>query len=251
MYVHDSEMQVELLVKIVLGSAFAHKLQFFQGQFYILPPIDMITLNRWVFLIPIAVITVLFIEMMSPGGHPMYFPGMPHPHGPMPPYQPPSGYDYMHNQHRPWNSASSVQHMPPPGVQFGPSVWHSRPDGHSRTEGLVRPDGLARPEGMPRPEGLGRPDGMPRPEGLGRPEGMSRPEGLARPDAVHRPDALPRTDGQANRKRRRRTSSISSNGGNSDTGYTSGLSSPVHISPEQGKLLDKGDNSSKTKVPSL
>lgn len=64
----------------------------------------------------------------------------------------------------------------------------------------------------------------------------------------------PRPDGQpANtRKRRRRASSISSNGGNSDTGYTSGLSSPAHASPGQNKPHEKSDGTlSKSRVRDL
>jgi len=50
------------------------------------------------------------------------------------------------------------------------------------------------------------------------------------------------------RKRQRRASSRSSNGGNSDTGYTSGLSSPAHASPGQNKLQEKAENLFKSKV---
>ncbi|XP_067928612.1 uncharacterized protein [Watersipora subatra] len=126
-------------------------------------------------------------DMISPGGHPMYFPGlqglpnpqgpMAHSQGPLPPYHNVSGYDYMQSQQRAWNSSLPHHPMPPPGGQFGPtSSWQ------------------------------------------------------------------PRLEGNHAKKRRRRASSISSNGGNSDTGYTSGLSSPAHTSPGQNKLHEKSDN---------
>lgn len=60
------------------------------------------------------------------------------------------------------------------------------------------------------------------------------------------PTWQPRTDPVAPtppKKRRRRASSKSSNGGNSDTGYTSELSSPALVSPSKTKTGALVDNS--------
>lgn len=71
---------------------------------------------------------------------------------------------------------------------------------------------------------------------------MAPPHQFSAPMWQPKPEPGTTTPG---RKRRRRASSRSSNGGNSDTGYTSELSSPIVTSPGKSRAAaqEKSDNS--------